>query len=165
MLHSDERIQVKGCILYWSPSFNRCQSQMSLGQLRCGWKSKIESTAATRCQKGTVLNTRGSCSGVVFNFAIQCTVIDLSDVRPLGQRADCVKSFFSCGKGFFFFIFLLTLFVLWRRVLLHYKLCSVNFGSTVWNTPLWKLHEPWSACRCLYRNRYIGGDLGRTVTA
>lgn len=105
MLHSDERIQVKGCILYWSPSFNRCQSQMSLGQLRCGWKSKIESTAATRCQKGTVLNTRGSCSEVVFNFAIQCTVIDLSDVRPLGQRADCVKSFFSCGKGFFFFFF------------------------------------------------------------
>lgn len=59
----------------------------------------------SQCPGSTVWNIQGSCSAVVFSFAIQCTVIDLSDVRPLGQRADCVNLLFGCGKGLFSFLF------------------------------------------------------------
>lgn len=102
-------------------------------------------------------------SSLILQFSVPWLISLTWDPWVKGQTVLSLSS--AVEKVFFFFIFLLTLFVLSCPVLLHYKLCSVNFGSTVWNTPLWKLHEPWSACRCLYRNRYIGGDLGRTVTA
>lgn len=142
MMNSNGRILV---ILCWSSSLRRLQLQMSLGQPRCERQNKIKNHCS--CERKTH-NVAWKLS-----VSLQSSVLWLIDSSAVGQRADCVSSFSSCGEAC---LSSLPCLCCGGEPLLQCELFAATVWNPKWDAHLWKLHDPCRACKRLYINRTEG---------